>query len=122
MPQGLKYLIAAIPLALASLTPAAADTLGDLDQLAMAAEDPEQGFALASSLAASGALVEALATLERTLAAHPKTKRAQLLHASILCRLDDRSGGEVEFARLKKGDFKKAEWAEARAPCEGAAQ
>lgn len=118
MPQGLKYLIAAIPLVLVPLAPAAADTLEQLDRLTFASEDPEQGLALARSLAASGALVEALATLERTLAAKPKTKRALLLHASILCRLDDRTGGEVEFDKLKKGDFKKAEWAEARAPCE----
>ncbi len=122
MPQGFRCLIAAIPLALAPLAPAAADSLAQLDLLATASEDPVQGLALARQQAAGGALLEALATLERTLAAHPKTKPALLLHASLLCRLDDRAGGEVEFARLKKGDFKKPDWAAARAPCEAAGQ
>lgn len=92
-----------------------------LDQLSLSSETPEQGLALARSQAAQGDMLEALATLERTLSAKPKNKQARLLHASLLCRLDDRQGAEVEFARLKAKDFGKAEWAVARAPCEGVA-
>ncbi|MGH6786118.1 MAG: hypothetical protein ACREBO_04750 [Novosphingobium sp.] len=120
--RGFICTLAVAPLACAALAPAAADALEQLDRLSLASADPDQGLALARQQAASGALLDALATLERTIAGHPKTKRALLLHASILCRIDDRVGGEVEFARLKAKDFSKAEWAEARTPCEGAGQ
>jgi hypothetical protein len=85
--------------------PAGAQTLEELDQLVQSSAKPKPGLALA------------LATLERVLAAEPKHKAARLLHASILCRLDDADGAKLEFARLKTGDYKKAEWAEAVAPC-----
>lgn len=122
MSHSLRTSIAAAVLGLAVAAPAAADSLEQLDQLALASENADHGLTLAQQQAAAGALLDALATLERTLAGHPKTKRARLLHASLLCRLDDPAGGEVEFARLKKGDFKKDEWAAARAPCTGAGQ
>jgi hypothetical protein len=51
------------------------------------------------------------------LAADPKHKQSRLLRASILCRLDDPDGAKVEFTRLKSGDYKKADWAAAVAPC-----
>jgi hypothetical protein len=108
-----------IPAALVLLlaAPVAAQTLEELDTLVQASAKPKEGLALARSQAAAGAWLDALATLERVLAADPKHKHSRLLHASILCRLDDADGAKLEFARLKSGDFKKAEWAEAVAPC-----
>jgi hypothetical protein len=111
---------ATVALLVAAMVPAqfaAAQNLEELDRLALASAKPKTGLALAGSQAASGALLDALATLERVLMVDPKNKPARLLHASILCRIDDRDGAGAEFAKLKSGDFKKAEWAAARAPC-----
>jgi hypothetical protein len=111
---------AVLGLVLASATSvsfAHAQTLEDLDRLITASQKPADGLALARSQADSGALLEAAATLDRVLAADPKSKRARLLHASILCRLDDPDGAKLEFSRIKSGDYKKADWAAATAPC-----
>ena len=101
--------------------PATAQSMEALDQLILASTKPADGMVLARSQAGSGALLDALATLERILLSDPANKPARLLHASILCRVDDREGASVEFARLKSKDFKKPEWAAARAPCEASA-
>jgi hypothetical protein len=103
--------------ALLAAVPAAAQTLEALDQLVQASVKPKEGLALARSQADSGAWLDALATLDRVLAADPKHKQSRLLRASILCRLDDPDGAKVEFTRLKSGDYKKADWAAAVAPC-----
>ena len=100
---------------------ATAQSLEALDQLVLASAKPADGLTLARSQAGSGALLDALATLERVLLTDPGNKPAQLFHASILCRIDDRDGAAAEFARLKSKDFKKPEWAAARAPCEAPA-
>lgn len=72
---------------------------------------------MARSQAASGAWLDALTTLERVLVADPKHKEAKLLHASLLCRIDDADGAALEFGRLKKSSYKKDVWAAAIAPC-----
>ena len=100
--------------------PAAAQSVEELDRLVVASTRPAEGLALARSQADSGALLEALSTLDRVLAAEPKSKQAKLLRASLLCRIDDRSGAGIEFARLKAKDFSKSEWSAARAPCDAA--
>ena len=100
---------------------ATAQSLEVLDQLILASTKPADGMALARSQAGSGAMLDALATLERVLLTDPGNKPASLLHASILCRIDDRDGAVAEFARLKSKDYKKPEWAAARAPCEAPA-
>lgn len=98
--------------------PASAQSLEALDQLILASAKPADAMALARLQAGSGALLDALATLERVLLTDAANKPASLLHASILCRIDDRDGAAAEFARLKPKDFKKPEWTAARAPCE----
>jgi hypothetical protein len=118
-----KPAIRLIPLILACggaalvAAPAAGQTLEDLDSLVQASAKPKEGLAVARAQAGAGEWLDALATLERVLAAEPKHKQARLLHASILCRLDDADGAKLEFSRLKSGDYKKAEWADATAPC-----
>ena len=96
---------------------ATAQSLEALDQLVLASAKPADGLALARSQAESGAWLVALATLERVMMIDAKNKPASLLHASILCRIDDRDGAAAEFAKLKSKDFKKSEWAAARAAC-----
>lgn len=119
---GSWYLGGALALVMALQCPAWAQSPEDLDALTRSGEVPNDGLALARSQVATGALLEALATLERTLALKPKDKQAKLLHASILCRIDDPAGAAVEFGRLKAKDFKKADWAEAQVPCTAPAQ
>ncbi len=97
--------------------PAVAQSLEDLDRLVLASVKPADGLALARSQASAGELLDALATLDRVLAVDPKHKQARLLHASLLCRIDDREGAGAEFARLRSKDYKKAEWSAALAPC-----
>lgn len=112
--------LAVLGLALASAAPESfprAQTLDDLDRLIVASQKPADGLTLARSQADSGALLEAIATLERVLAVDPKHKSARLFHASMLCRIDDLDGARVEFSRLKPGDYKKPDWAAAVAPC-----
>jgi hypothetical protein len=103
--------------ALIVAAPAAGQTLEELDKLVAASAKPKEGVALARTQAGVGAFLDALATLDRVLADEPKHKHARLLQASILCRLDDRDGAKLAFSRLKSGDFKKSEWADAVAPC-----
>ena len=99
---------------------AAAQSLDALDALVQASAKPADGVALARTQVAASAWLDALATLERVLMADPKNKPARLLHASVLCRIDDPAGAAAEFTALKAKDYKKAEWAEARAACPAA--
>ena len=110
-------IVAALVAALMLPVPAFAQSLEDLDRLVQASVKPADGLALARSQASSGALLDALATLDRVLAVEPKHKQARQLHASLLCRIDDRDGAAVEFSRLKSKDYKKVEWNAALAPC-----
>ena len=97
-----------------------AQSLEDLDRLVQASVRPADGLALARSQAATGELLDALATLERVLAVDPKHKQAKLLHASLLCRIDDRDGAAAEFARLRAKDYNQPDWSAAQVPCNSA--
>ncbi len=99
--------------------PASAETVEELDRIVDASAKPAEGLAMAQGQAASGSLLEAIATLDRVLANDPKHKPARLLRASLLCRVDDRGGAAVAFARLKEKDYRKADWAAALEPCKG---
>ena len=96
---------------------ATAQSLETLDQLVLASAKPADGLALARLQAGSGSWLVALATLERVMMIDTENKPAILLHASILCRIDDRDGAAAEFAKLRSKDFKNPEWAAARAAC-----
>ena len=115
-----KYL-AAMVLAWGCLTclPSSAETLEELDALSDLSVDEEAGINAASELAGRGQYLEALATLERVLAVHPKSRAARLIHAVYLCRIDDRRGGLVEIDRLKEKHYERRQLAEARAICGG---
>ena len=118
MPRASRLHLTAIALLLAAAPQfGLAQTVEDLDHLIEASSKPKEGVALAQLQTGNGVLLEALTTLERVLASDPKHKEARLLRASLLCRLDDLPGAGVEFSRLKKGDYKKGEWAAAQAPC-----
>lgn len=98
--------------------PARAETLEELDALSDQSTDPEAGIALAREQANRGEYLEALATLERLLAVHPKSHEARLIHAVYLCEIDDLRGGLAELGKLKKKHYGEELLAEARAMCE----
>ena len=93
------------------------DAASDLDALSRATDDAKQGLALVREQTSLGDLTGAMATLERLMINHPEADEAQLLHASLLCRLDDRLGASSEFAALRKRDFRGQAWKDANAPC-----
>ena len=101
--------------------PATAQTFEQLDALSDASTDESAGIAAAREQAGRGEYLEALATLERVLAVHPKSRDARLIHAIYLCEIDDRRGGLVEIDKLKEKHYGKALLAEARARCSGEA-
>ena len=108
--------LAATSLALLA-APARAETPEELERLLAASETAQGALALARQQAAEGQLLEALASTERARFFDPKHKQARLFHAQLLCRLDDPQGAAVEWDRLKKGDYKKPAWREAKAAC-----
>lgn len=100
-----------------ALAVAPADGVAGLDALSYATDNPETGIALASNEAAAGDLLDALATLERVLLNHPGNDAAQIFHASLLCRLDDFHGAELEFEKLRGRNVTATALAQARKPC-----
>jgi hypothetical protein len=108
------------PLRAAVQDGAQSDEASDLDALSRASDDPKTGLALVREQTSVGDLTGAMATVERLLINHPDSDEAQLLHASLLCRLDDRAGASSEFSALRKRDFRGQAWKDANAPCQDA--
>lgn len=95
--------------------PAVAETPEQLDQLVVAT--PAAGLALARQEAQAGNLLPALSIIEGVLFAKPKNKEARLMHATLLCRLDDLSGAAVHIAQLKRKDYPRADWQQMMTIC-----
>ena len=104
-------------LLLSMSVPASAETLEELDRLAEASVEEQPGIALAQAQAERGELLEAIATLERVLALHPKSQNARLLHAVYLCDTDDQLGGAVELGKLKRKKYPDQSWSVALSRC-----
>ena len=81
--------------------PLAAATPAELDTLVSASAQPASGIALARKQIRAGNMLDALATLERVMINNPRSSEARLLHASVLCRIDDRRGASVELDTLR---------------------
>lgn len=95
--------------------PAAAQD--DTDAIVAASQQVDSGMELARRQIADTDLLGALGTLERVLFAHPEAVPPRLLYASLLCRLDDRAGAELELALLAGKPIADANWAEVTAAC-----
>lgn len=93
------------------------DPFVELDQLADASAEEESGLLLAQEQAKRGEFLEALGTIERVLALHPKSDSARILHAVYLCRIDDLPGGEAELGKLKEKRFSEELWAQTQKIC-----
>lgn len=108
----------ALGLGLAGSTgPASAQTAAALDTLSRPSLQPATGLSLARRQIAAGDHTQALATVERVILARPDDEEARLLHAGLLCRIDDRAGSLVELDRLRGRDYPPDLWREATAPC-----
>jgi len=97
--------------------PLAAATPAELDTLVSASAQPASGIALARKQIRAGNMLDALATLERVMINNPRSSEARLLHASVLCRIDDRRGASVELDTLRGRTISQALWAEVDAAC-----
>lgn len=113
----------AVPLAMMAApfammaAPALAETPEQLDALSRATDSEASGMALARSQVREGALLDAMATLERVLMNFPENDEARALHAGLFCRIDDRKGALVEFDNLRGREVPDAVNEEAREPC-----
>jgi hypothetical protein len=101
-----------------SSSPVAAQPVpDDLDALVTPSLETESGLKLARRQIADTDLLGALATLERVQFARPDALEPRLVYASLLCRLDDRQGAEVELSQLAGQAIADAEWAQVSAAC-----
>ena len=111
------YTFAALAGAVMGAVPANAETPAQLDILSRATDQPETGVTLARSQIAKGDLLDAMASLERTLFNFPENDEARALHAGLLCRIGDRRGALVEFDTMRGREIPASLNEEARAPC-----
>jgi Flp pilus assembly protein TadD len=93
------------------------DPAAVLDQLSDAATGIGPGTDLARQQMRSGDLTGAAATLERVLINHPDAGEVLLLHASVLCRLDDAEGARLEIDEARGRSMPGQAWSEASAAC-----
>ena len=118
------YLLMALGSVWLAATPVLAqrDPADALDQLSQASAAVGPGTALARQQIQAGDLTGAVATLERVLTNHPEAYDVLLLHASLLCRLDDGDGARVEIDEVANRPTSRQAWAEVNAACGPAAR
>ena len=104
-------------LGLAAPARAQSDPAAEIDRIILASQGVAPAMKLARQQIGEGDLIGATATLERLLVDHPEADDALLLHASLLCRLDDAPGARMEIAQLRGVRGSDAAWAEVRAAC-----
>ena len=112
-----KILHLLIGLSGAALFASAAPAQDDADAMIAASRQVDSGMALARRQIAAADLPGALGTLERLLFAHPESVAPRLLYASLLCRLDDRQGAELELGLLAGKRIAEPDWAGVTAAC-----
>lgn len=113
----LLRLCAACALGIAAPAWAQAGPEAEIDRLIDASGSVDSALALARRQVSEDDLIGAAATLERLLVDHPEADDALLLHASLLCRLDDGAGARTELAAMKAGRGSEEAWADVRAAC-----
>lgn len=115
-----RMLLSMVAAAIALAAPAAraqTDRFAELDAQIQASADPGAGIALARRQIAAGELTSAAGTLERVLMNEPRADAALLLHASLLCRLDDLPGAQAEIAEMRGVAISNQGWTEVTAAC-----
>ncbi|MGZ8285066.1 MAG: hypothetical protein ACXW27_02000 [Allosphingosinicella sp.] len=101
----------------AAMLSSAARAQDDSGALAAATQQLDSGMTLARRQIGASDLLGALGTLERVLFAYPEAAPPRLLYASLLCRLDDRQGAELELGLLAGKPIADADWAGVAAAC-----
>jgi hypothetical protein len=101
----------------AAALPGAAGAQDNADALVDASRQVDSGLVLANRQIAASDLLGALGTLERVQFAHPEALPPRLLYISLLCRLDDREGAEVELGLLAGKPIADPDWAGVAAAC-----
>jgi len=112
-----KMLSFMLGLSAAALLAPAALAQDEPEALAAATQQLDSGVALARRQMAASDLTGALGTLERVLFAFPEAVPPRLLYASLLCRLDDRQGAELELGLLSGKRIADSDWAGVAAAC-----
>jgi hypothetical protein len=115
--MNLRMLHSLLGLSGALLLAPGAQAQDDPDALVAASSQVDSGMALARRQIAASDLPGALGTLERVLFAHPEIVSPRLLYASLLCRLDDRQGAELELGLLAGKRIADSDWAGVTAAC-----
>jgi hypothetical protein len=103
-------------LAAAAALPPAALAQDDPDLL-IAGTQQVNGMTFASLQIGASDLLGALGSLERILFANPEAVTPRLMYASVLCRLDDRQGAELELGLLAGKPIADSDWAGVTAAC-----
>jgi Flp pilus assembly protein TadD len=117
--MAIRYRMLLAAFAAAFIAPAASaqtDPFPELDAM-VSASTPSAGMALARRQIADGELNGALGTLERVLMNNPRADSALLLHASLLCRVDDMPGARAEIAEMRAVAISREDWAVVTAAC-----
>lgn len=104
-------------LAVAASLSSAAFAQESPESLIDAAQQVDTGMALAQRQVAGRDLLGAMGTLERVLFVHPEAVQPRLLYASLLCRLDDAEGANVELGLLGGQQIADGDWAVVTAAC-----
>lgn len=114
----MRYLVPYLLALLCAVPSALADTPAQLDQQLRATGKVPSGLGLVRQQVRDGDLTGALASVERVIILDPLNAEARLLHASLLCRLDDRPGSQTEFDPMRGHDLPESLWREETAHCE----
>jgi len=93
------------------------DISAELEALVDAAQSPETAIAAARDQIAANDLSGAASTLERALLANRNADEVRALYATILCRLDDPKGAQIEIDLLKGRNLSPDIASELRANC-----
>jgi hypothetical protein len=115
----MTFMMLRFPLALLAVAAlsSAARAQDDPGTLAAATQQLDSGMTLARRQIGASDLLGALGTLERVLFAYPEAVPPRLLYASLLCRLDDRQGAELELGLLAGKPIADPDWAGVASAC-----
>ena len=112
-----RMLLRLLALSAAAMLSPAAPAQDNLSALTVATEQVDSGMTLARLQIAASDLTGAAGTLERVMFAFPEIVPPRLLYISLLCRLDDRQGAELELGLLAGKPIADADWAGVAAAC-----
>lgn len=119
MTQGIRGILLAgfLAVTVSAVPSHAQDVPAEIEGVIDPALQVDSGLALARRQIAETDLLGAVATLERVLLAHDDADAGRLLYASLLCRLDDAAGADVELRLLAGRAVPDDGWAEYTDAC-----